>query len=64
VATLVTLYLLSQRECRCKNVFILDGLTILAVFVRNPSVNTIISVTIYVYISIHTNVTCVTNLLI
>jgi len=64
VATLVTLYLLSQRVCRCKNVFILEGHTILAVFVRNPSVNRILSVTIYVYIGIHTNVTCVTNLLI
>lgn len=62
VATLVTLYLLNQRVCRCKSVFILEGLSILALFVQNPSVNRILLVTIYVYISSLTNVMCVTNL--
>jgi len=62
VKTLVTLYRLNHRLCRCNSKLVLQGISILAVSVRQSLDNRIFSALIHMYIKIHTNVVCVTNL--
>jgi len=58
----VTLYCLNHRLCRCNSKLVLQGISILAMSVRNSIVNRILSALVRMYINIHTNVACVTNL--
>jgi len=62
VQTLVTLYCLNHSLCRCNSKLVLQAISILAMSVRNSLVYRILPALIHMYINIHTNVVCVTNL--